>query len=181
MRCAVAALVGLMAVGLAAAQTSTNYKLEEHTFNAGGHPESGTVLTSAGYRMTMDALGESIVGRDLSSASYSMDGSFGAGYPPPGEALNLRFTNATTLVWDPEESVGVYNLYRDWLSTLSGLAYGNCEQQALSDETATDSDTPTPVGRGFFYLVTAENRLNEEGTKGQDSSDDERPNPSPCP
>jgi hypothetical protein len=171
----------LIAAVPAAAQTSTNYRLTEQVFNAGGHPSDGIVLSSASFRVTLDAIGESVVGTGLSSASFEMDGSFGAAYPPPGEVLNLRFTDATTLVWDSEKSVGVYNLYRDWLTTLSGLGYGNCEQQDLTDETATDTDTPKPAGRGFFYLVTAENRLNEEGTKGQDSSASERPNPSPCP
>ena len=66
----------------------------------------------------------------------------------PAEISNLRFTDPTTLAWDPEPSVGVYNLYRDWLSALSGIGYGQCAQQDLIDETATDSDTPSPAGTG---------------------------------
>jgi hypothetical protein len=176
----VAALAGLLVTGLVAAQTSTSYRLEEHVFNAGGHPESGTVLSSSSYRMTMDALGESVVGSGLGSVSYHMDGSFLSAYTPPGEVLNLRFINDTTMRWDPEPSVGVYNLYRDLLGSMSSLGYGDCEQQDLNDETATEEDDP-PTADGFFYLITAENRLAEEGTKGWDSSDDERPNSSPCP
>ena len=45
--------------------------------------------------------------------------------------------------------------------------YGNCEQQEITGETTTDTDTP-PGGDGYFYLVTAENRVDEEGTKGTD-------------
>jgi hypothetical protein len=166
MRLVVAVLAGVLAAGLASAQTSASYRLEEHVFNAGGHPEAGTILTSAGYRLTLDALGESLVGIGLGSGSYHMDGSFGAGYPPPDEVTGLRFTDTTTLVWDPEKSVGTYMLYRDWVSALSGMGYGQCQQQDLTDEIATDSDTPTPPGGGYFYLVTVENRLSEEGTKG---------------
>ena len=82
--------------------------------------------------------------------------------------------------WNPERSVGVYNLYRDLLGNLSGLGYGDCEQSDLPGTTATDTDRP-PAAGGFFYLITAENRLREEGTKGFDSSGSGRPNPSPCP
>jgi hypothetical protein len=64
---------------------------------------------------------------------------------------------------------------------ISALAYGQCEQQDLTDATATDTDTPSAPREGFFYLVTANNRLGEEGTKGWDSADVERPNPVPCP
>jgi hypothetical protein len=33
----------------------------------------------------------------------------------------------------------------------------------------------------LFYLVTGENRLGEEGTKGRTSTGAERVNPTPCP
>jgi hypothetical protein len=164
----------------ATAQTSASYRLEEQVFNAGGHPEGGAVMSSASYWVSLDSIGEGIVGPGMSSASYGMDGSFGGAYPPPGEVLGLRFTDAETLVWDPERSVGAYNLYRDRLSALTGLGYGNCEQRDLAGETATVPDLP-PATDGFFYLVTAENRLGEEGTKGQDTWGSERPNSGPCP
>ena len=92
----------------------------------------------------------------------------------------IRFTDTETLVWDPEKSTGKYNLYRDVMSALSGGDYGQCEQHDLPDETTTDSDAP-PVGGGYFYLVTAVNRLGEEGNKGLDSSGEPRPNPDACP
>ena len=166
--------------GSAAAQTSASFKLEEHTLNNGGHPDAGIVMTSASFRVTTDALGDGIVGTGLTSPSFHADVGFGSAYPPPTEVLNLRFTSVNTLVWNPEKSVGVYNLYRDSLSALSGLGYGQCEQFDLPGETAADTD-PLPVSDGFFYLVTAENRRGEEGTKGFDSSDAERPNLSACP
>jgi hypothetical protein len=109
-----------------------------------------------------------------------MDSGFPLTYPPPGEVRGLRFLDSETLVWNPEKSVGVYNLYRDLIGSLSGLGYGSCKEQDLASETATDSD-PLPTDNGYFYLVTAENRLTEEGTKGFDGYGAERPNPSPCP
>ena len=74
-----------------------------------------------------------------------------------------------------DTSTGVYNLYRDPLSSLSGLGFGACQQLDLPTETATDVDVPS-AGVGFFYLVTAENRLAEEGTKGFRSNGIERGN-----
>jgi hypothetical protein len=175
------ALAALLLPALpAAGQASASYRLEEHVFNAGGHPKGGATLSSASFRVTLDSIGEGIAGGGMSSASYGMDGSFGSCFPPPGEVLNLRFADAQTLEWDPERSVGVYNLYRDQLGALSGLGFGRCEQQDLAGETATDTDLP-PAADGFFYLVTAENGLGEEGTKGWDGLGAERPNPSECP
>lgn len=170
----------LIAALPAAAQESASYRLTEHVFNAGGHPSDGVVFASASYRVTLDAIGEGVLGRGLSSGSYRMEAGFVPVYPPPGEATGLLFSDRTTLVWSPEPSVGAYNLYRDLVSNLSGLGYGDCEQYDLPDETATDADAP-PVGDGYFYLVTAANRLDEEGSKGQDSDGAERGNPDACP
>lgn len=170
----------LLAVAPVLAQSSAGFKLEEHVLNAGGHPADGTVLMSAGFRIRLDSIGEEIVRSGLSSASFRIDAGFAGSYPAPGEVLGLRFDDRVTLVWNSERSVGIYNLYRDLLSSLSGLGYGDCQQQDLDTATATDPDTP-PLADGFFYLVTAENRLREEGTKGLDSNDGERSNPAPCP
>ena len=86
------------------AQESASYKLAEHTFNAGGNPSDGVVLTSTSYSITLDAIGDSVVARGLSSASFGMDGGFISGYPPPGEVDGLYFTDPATLVWSPEPS-----------------------------------------------------------------------------
>ncbi len=156
----------LLALGTASAQQSTSFTLEEHVFNAGGHPQAGTILTSASLQITLDAIGEGMAVTGLSSASFQLDGGFPTGYPPPGEVLDLRFSDATTLEWNPEGSIGSYSLYRDLLSSLSGLGYGMCLEPFLLIETTTDTDVPAAPGTGFFYLVTAENKLAEEGTKG---------------
>ena len=178
----IAPLLALLCIaGLAGAQESTNYKLNEHTLNEGGNPDGGAVLTSASYKLTLDAIGDSVAqGGTLSSASYKAEAGFVPPYPPPGETLNLLFTDAQTLVWGSEKSIGSYNLYRDLLSNLSGINYGGCQQPGLAANTATDASAP-PAGQTYFYVVTAENRLEEEGTMGEDSAPAERPNNSPCP
>ena len=79
--------------------------------------------------------------------------------------MNLVFTDETTLEWDSVSSAGTYNLYRDLLSNLAALGYGNCQQSGLSATTAQDPDT-VPPGDAFFYLVTAETSLLQEGPKG---------------
>lgn len=151
-----------------AAQQSASYKLSDSVFNAGGHPAGGAVMTSASFKISLDSIGDGIVGTGMTASSFAMDASFGVCYPPAGEVRGLRFSDASTLVWAPEKSTGDYNLYRDSLAGLSAGGYGNCLQQDLPDETAIDG-APVPAGDGFFYLVTAENLLGEEGTKGTDS------------
>jgi hypothetical protein len=162
------------------AQTSGSYRLEERTFNAGGRPSGGLVASSASFRISLDAIGDSVGGGLLNGASYRMEGGFGAAYPPPGQVSGLIFAGKTELLWNAEGSGGEYNLYRGLLGTLSGLGYGDCEQPGLTDETTVDTDLP-PVSDGYLYLVTAENRLGEEGPKGRDSDGVVRPNPAPCP
>lgn len=164
----------------ALAQQSASFQLREYAFNAGGRPAQGAIALSANFRVSLDAIGDSVSRTGLASGSFSMDGGFVAPYPPPGEVNGLLFTNDETLIWKPEKSTGVYNLYRSLVSALPGLSYGSCQQQDLAGETATDGDEP-PVGNSYFYLVTAENLLAEEGTKGFTSAGVERANLSPCP
>ena len=173
--------IGVLLLGASAlAQHSASYNISDHVFNAGGHPDAGTVLTSDSFRISLDLIGDGAVGLTLGSASFRMGGSFAACYPPPGEVPDLRFSEVGVLEWEPERSMGTYNLYRDLVSSLAGGDYGECEQYGLPGESAIDND-PVPVGDGFFYLVTVENRLGEEGTKGLDSAGSERSNPNFCP
>jgi len=72
-------------------------------------------------------------------------------------------------IWDPEPSIGVYNLYRN----------AACLQQDLVNPSSSDAATPA-AGQAYLYLVTAENRLREEGTRGYQSSGTERTGV-PCP
>jgi len=176
-----AVFLGLILGGVVLAQESGSFKLKESVFNLAGHPSGGSSLVSPTYRITLDSLGEGVIGAVLQSPSYRMDGGFGLAYPPPGEIANLRFpSDQITLQWDPERSVGAYELYRGLLSTLSGLGYGTCEQHGIATAGTTVPADPA-VGDGYFYLVTARNHLSEEGTKGFNSSGMERANPAPCP
>jgi hypothetical protein len=114
-----------------------------------------------------------VAGVGMGSVSYGMDASFGAAYPPPGEVRSMWFSDHDTMHWDAEVSAGVYNLYRDLMTNVSGGGYGVCHVAGVANTTAADTGTPPP-DNGWFYLVTVENRLGEEGTKGTDSSDTER-------
>jgi hypothetical protein len=160
------------------AQTSASYRLTELVFNTGGNP--APVLTSTSYQVTLDSVGDSVSGETLSSASYNSSPGFPAAYPPPGEVATVTFSNKTTLTWTPEGSTGTYNLYRGSVTDLPG-SYGACKLPAnIVGETTTDTDVPAS-GQCYFYLVTAENRLAEEGIKGKDSTGNTLPNPTPCP
>lgn len=156
------------------AQQSVNYKLEEHTFNNGGNPDDGVILTSGSYKMTLDAIGDTVAASlTLSGTSFNSEAGFVEAYPPPGEVITLNWSDKTTLNWTPEKSVGSYCLYRGFLSNLSGLGYGNCHQQDITGSTTTDNQVPA-TGTGYFYLVTARNRISEEGIKGYDAGSTER-------
>ena len=72
----------------------------------------------------------------------------------------------------------MYNLYRNTLASLPG-DMGGCYRSALAGASFVETETP-PSGAGWFYLVTAENLLSEEGTKGRSSDGTERANAIPC-
>jgi len=178
MKAAACLLALALAPAAASAQTSASFRQTEHVINAGGTPLQGAGPASASYRVKLGAIGESVLGSGASSASYRADGGFVGAYPPPLEATGLRWTSRTALTWSPEKSVGTYNLYRDLLGSVA--AAGTCFQSSLPTNAATDAAKPA-AGQGFFYLVTARNRLREEGTKGSRSNGTLRPNASPCP
>lgn len=159
------------------AQSSTNYQNQEHVVNSGGNP--APTLTSTNYSVTLSSIGDGLSGTGMSSIGYSMDGGFPAPYPPPSEVLNLQFTNKTSMGWNPELSVGTYSVYRGLVSGLSS-GYGTCLAQGLTSTQATDTENPS-AGQCFCYLVTAENRIAEEGTLGNQSNGTPRPNTAPCP
>lgn len=173
--------VGLvLSTGFVMAQQSASFRLNEHTFNAGGRPAGGITAGSAHFGVTLDAIGSGVFPAPLSSGAFAIGGGFVAAYPPPIEVTGLRFTGKPTLVWNPEPSVGAYHLYRGGLASIAGLSYGACRTSAIAGTTTSDSD-PVIEGNGFYYLVTARNNLWEEGTKGSSSEDVERGNAAPCP
>lgn len=170
----------LLRVIPAVAQQSTSFNLEEHTINAGGHPAQGTFLVSASYRVTLDAIGDTVTGPGMSSASFKMESGFPSWFPPPGEVHDLRFSGGQTLEWSPERSVGSYVLYGGVVDSLIVADYGMCLEEDIDVESTIVSDG-VPSGQALFYLVTAMNRLGEEGTSGFRSSGAERPDGTPCP
>lgn len=163
----------------ALAQTSPSFKLTESTIDAGGNPLQGSRLTSAHYHVKFDAIGETVVRVGLGSASFHMDGGFVGRYPPPSEVKGLRFSNRTTLRWNPERSIGRYEVYRGGIASLPG-SFGTCFASGLASETTNDAASPAK-GAGYFYIVTARNTLLEEGAKGYQSSGAEESNMAPCP
>lgn len=167
------------AVPVALAQSSASYDITDSAINAGGRPADGVVAQSASYSITIDSVGDAVLGARLASSSYSMDGGFVGGNPPPGEVAHLRFTSATELAWDAQPASLSYSLYRDPLSGLPAN-YGHCLEGDISALAAEDPVAPAP-GAGWLYLVTGVNRLEEEGTRGNDSSGSQRPATDPCP
>jgi len=164
----------------ALAQQSASYRLTEQVFNAGGHPAPGGVLTSSSYLVRLDAVGGSVADPGLSGPNYRMSGSFVGAYPPPREVAEARFTDSGTLAWDPERSAGVYNVYRGTLSALPlSSDTSACLLPRLTSTSASDAGVP-PEGEAFYYLVTVENRLAEEGPSRLDPSGVPIIPPNPC-
>jgi hypothetical protein len=174
------AFVSLLVQTPCHAQASASHHLTEFALNGGGDPAQAGIPASASHRITLDAIGDGLLGPGLSSASHRLDGGFVSFFPPPGEVVGLLFTDNQALAWKPEKSVGRYEVYRGLVSSLASGGTGTCLAPGIAGETASDASLPA-VGTGFFYLVTARNRLGEEGTKGFRSTGSERPNPLPCP
>lgn len=174
-----ALLASLLGLTTASAQASASFKLTESVLNAGGDPQNGTSASSASFHIKLAAIGDAVSGVALASAGFRSDAGFVGDYRPPGEIIRIYFSSKTSMTWDPEGSVGVYEVYREALSNLPA-GFGTCFASGLASELATDASTP-PAGQGWFYLVTARNRLGEEGTKGFETSGAERPNLAPCP
>jgi hypothetical protein len=166
--------------GAVRAQSSAGYTLEEHTLNNGGRPLDAIVSTSPSFRISLDAIGGSMVRGGLSGVSYRMDGGFAVSYPPPGEVEGLQMlADRQTLTWIASPASSVFNVYSGPISTLPGT-FGGCAASRVAGTSWADPTVPAP-GTGLFYLVTGENRLGEEGTKGRTSTGAERGNPTPCP
>jgi len=130
----VALTICLLWSAAAAAQQSAGFKLQEQSFNAGGHPRDGSLLVSSGFRIRLDSIGEAVAQPLATSTSFHVAGGFVSAYPPPGEVLGLDFADETTLGWETEGSVGTYAIYRAATTTLPGLAYGACLDSTLTDE-----------------------------------------------
>ena len=69
-------LLGLLLGGGVLAQESDSFNLSEHTFNAGGSPQDGAVLTSTNFQLSLSAIGQGVTPAALASASFSLSGGF---------------------------------------------------------------------------------------------------------
>jgi hypothetical protein len=174
----IVAIAGLAGTPVGA-QSSASYRVSQASFNEGGHPAEGSVLAAPNFRIKLDAIGGSVAREGLASASFRSDAGFVSGYPPPGEVVGLKFPNKTTLLWSPERSVGAYEVYRGPLAAVASSS-GVCFSAAVTVETGGDTTALAP-GTGYFYLVTARNRLLEEGTKGAGAGGVLRVDTTPCP
>lgn len=145
-------------------QESASFKIKAAVLNNGGRPLEGSIPFSASYRLRPDALGEGAVERSIASASFRLAGGFLQTFPPPGEVQGLRFTDATTLVWNPDPFAGSYHLYRSGpMGVGTGVApVALCLQGDITGLTVTDTDVP-PARQAYFYLVNAVNGTRIEG------------------
>ena len=180
MKHAVSLLLLLMAP-MVIAQESARYKLTEHAQNSGGSPVSGTITASTRFRVDPSSLGDGATRHSLRGVRFTSEAGFSLAYRPAGEVNQLLFAaDHRTLRWSPEPAVGHYHVYRDAIGALSGLGYGTCLASAVQVAAYDDPSTPAS-GDGYFYLVTAANRLYREGSKGRSSAGTQRGNPTPCP
>ena len=161
------------AASAASAQQSASYRIREATLNSGGHPSNQGIPVSASWHVTLDAIGDGTTSGELASGSLGLSAAFTAGFAPPGEVQGLDFVSPVILAWSAERSAGTYNLYRGLLSEIASLSYGACKAWRLTTTAATDGEA-APASNGFFYLVTVQNRVGEEGTKGFRSDGTER-------
>jgi len=179
MRRTIVALVFMIPPAIQA-QSSANYRLDEHSLNAGGRPAQAAVPSSASYGVSLESIGQSVIGRAMSSATFKLDGGFVSAYQPPGEVTGLRLlADHQTLTWLWEPASTRYDVYSGPLPSLPG-GFGSCAAAQVAGTSWSDATVPTS-GNGLFYLITGVNRLREEGTKGTTSSGAERDNPAPCP
>ena len=168
------------ASGFTFAQSSPSYRVTGQVLNAGGRPEQAIVSASPAYRLGVESIGAEFSGLAQSALSYRLAGGLALLAVPPGEVTGLEFlSDEVTLRWAAEPRSTAYNVYRGALATPPG-GFGACVHARVEETFVLETQDPPP-GAGFFYLVTGENLLREEGTKGYASSGTERANPAPCP
>ena len=95
--------------------------------------------------------------------------------PPETVGASLRFETSEDLSWTG--ATPSYRLYRGTLSLSVWEFDHTCLEPDLSSPAATDSETP--AGLGFYYLVSAVDACGESDL-GVTTADDPRPNPFPC-
>ncbi|HKQ97748.1 MAG TPA: hypothetical protein VJV75_07735 [Candidatus Polarisedimenticolia bacterium] len=162
------------------AQSSPSYRLTGQVLNAGGRPEQAIVPASPAYRLSIESIGGEFSGSAQVATTYRLAAGLAFLGAPPGEVSGLQILgDEATLQWSAEPRSMAYNVYRGNLAMPPG-GFGVCVHARVEATVVVEAEDP-PVGAGFFYLVTGESLLEEEGTKGSTSAGTERPNPAPCP
>jgi len=179
----IAALAVLASGAPAGAQQSASFQLEGSTLNEGGRPANGVIAQSASFQITLDAVGETVPTFESLSTSFGLSGGIVGAYAPPSEVETMAFGpgagSATTVLWSPIPTAVRYDVYRGPTGRLPGT-YGSCLASDLVGSAYNDPVAPGS-GTAFFYLVTGENRLGEEGTKGYQSNGTVRTAAPACP
>jgi hypothetical protein len=75
------AFVSLLVQTPCHAQASASHHLTEFALNGGGDPAQAGIPASASHRITLDAIGDGLLGPGLSSASHRLDGGFVSFFP----------------------------------------------------------------------------------------------------
>lgn len=168
----------VLSAGAVRGQSSPSYRLTDHVFNQGGHPAGGVHLASAGFRMSLDSVGEGIASPVSSGATLEARSGFGACYAPAAEVGAVRVSSdRVTFFWSPDRAASDYRIYSGTLDELPG-SYGTCRMTGVQ---GTQAPLPEiPESSGYFYLITARDLLGEEGTKGTDGNGHPRGS-LPCP
>ena len=145
----------------------------------------GLLETTDGRQMhpqppLLEAIGDTVGFAEPTSPSYGVTPGFVSAFGPASEVLALTFDDATTISWGGQPNATGYNIYSHDLGSLSGTDNGGCLESTVAGNSYLAVGTPA-AAEGFFYLVTAINRLAEEGTPGSDSQGTERGNAGACP
>ena len=179
----VAAVLALASGVPAGAQQSASFRLEGSTLNQGGRPLNGEVALSSSFQITLDAVGETVPSFAAASTSFGLTGGIVGAYAPPSEVEAVAFGPSgratTALLWAPMPTAVRYDVYRGGTGTFPGT-FGACLAPDLATPVYIDPDAPASRA-AFFYLVTGENRLGEEGTKGTQSNGTVRTAAPACP
>ena len=99
--------------------------------------------------------------------------------PDDGQVEYLEARSARGFVFRPESGALGYQAYRQRVSWLSSINYGECEHLAAQGLAFFDEDLPG-TGQGFAYLVTAD-MPGGEGSLGRRTDGGVRPNLRACP
>src|SRR5436309_6454481 len=77
---------------------------------------------------------------------------------PPAEVTGDRIDQASQLTWTAVSGADDYNVYRGDLSWLRTRTGAECHGDEIVGASFTTPPQPA-VGRGYFYLITAESSL----------------------